>query len=56
MKPTWDAATERRRLENLQFARQRIRSSQDHRVLTDYIPGHVWYNWSEYPAERCYGS
>jgi len=53
MNQIWDAATERKRLENLLFARQRIRSAADHRVLTDYIAGHVWYNWAEYPGERC---
>ena len=49
----WDAAVERKRLENLKYARESLRSWHRREVLTDYIPGHVWYNWAEYPAERC---
>jgi hypothetical protein len=49
----WDTETERKRLLNLRFARESFRTWQRHEILTDYIPGHVWYNWAEYPAERC---
>ncbi|MGB9641800.1 MAG: hypothetical protein ACP5JO_07105 [Candidatus Ratteibacteria bacterium] len=49
----WDDSTERKRLENLKDARNFIRRCRRHEVLIDYIPGHVWYNWGEYPAERC---
>lgn len=56
MKPfikVWDYTTEKRRLENLKLARSLIRRCERHTVIIDYIPGHVWYNWGEYPAERC---
>ncbi|MCX7704705.1 MAG: hypothetical protein N2115_00395 [bacterium] len=49
----WDFTIERKRLENLKDARYLIRRCERHTVLIDYIPGHVWYNWGEYPAERC---
>ncbi|HNQ35882.1 MAG TPA: hypothetical protein PKN80_07460, partial [bacterium] len=47
----WSAAAERQRLENLALARRLIRRSIGHQVLVDYRPGHVWYNYAEYPAE-----
>ncbi|HOC01986.1 MAG TPA: hypothetical protein PKK91_00720 [bacterium] len=49
----WDYSVERKRLKNLRDARFLIRRCETHKVLVDYIPGHIWYNWGEYPAERC---
>lgn len=49
----WDTETERKRLKNLKEARLTIRTCKNHQVLVDYIPGHVWYQWAEYPAEQC---
>ena len=49
----WEYEKEKRRLENLKKARMFIRKCKKHEVLIDYIAGHVWYNWGEYPAEKC---
>ena len=53
MVKVWDPFIERKRLENLKSANLTINSYKNKIVLTDYIPAHVWYNWGEYPAEKC---
>jgi hypothetical protein len=48
----YSAEEHRRRLENIAFCHQRIRSAMRKHLVTGYLPGQCCYNLGEYPAKK----
>lgn len=47
---SYNAEDHRRRLESIQYCRERIRSCMRQHLITSYLPAQATYNFGEYPA------